>query len=252
LTEYIVINKRIKTNKMEPNNTNPYPQPQSPQPQPTINGNASPPIGEPQQPVELSNRKRLGRKLHFVGRIIGLVVILLAGGILLAAHLFSNKINKTVSTLPGASSSSTPSSSSAALATSKTACQLFTLPEAQSVMGPSAATFTSTIAPPTGSGITSQCQYDNTTADGGSAELIVDTEVPSNGNMTDANNLYTSSTEEATSISGVGDRAAYDSGSQTLYAQKGNVVVTVTYTDENGNADQSIDIQIAKTMISNF
>ncbi len=272
---------------MEPNNPNyqpqdpssqPIPQPQQPQPaagsnppynaqpnQPQVYGSVDPqqtspaygqvPVGQPptypQQPGQpympqqpYASTPGSGNKKLLFGIIVGVVAILIVGGIVFA--LLSKKNSSTTSS---GSSASNSTSSSSATTTSKSACELFTLSDAQSVIGSTAKAVTvpahqSQIANATSTGCSYQALPNLLTIgvlSGGSAATEYSSVV---SNFSQLNGLTPSP------VSGLGDKATYFSNG-TLVVQKGNVVFDI-FLSESSPVTQSQVEQIATTMLDNF
>jgi Tfp pilus assembly protein PilE len=172
-----------------------------------------------------------------------IIAIVLVVGIGAAGYFAYKADHKTASvTNPKiTSTTSTSSSGSSVIATSKDACQLFTLSNAQSVMGASAV-FSSANS--------NGCRYRSTTTSGGEATLLVQT-VNLSAESTSRAYAWKLLSGNDPNILGLGDQAVFDNGN-TLDVRKGNIVVVASYLDENGTSNQSIDTQVAKVMLSNF
>jgi len=260
---------------MDPNNPNPYQQPGTPQPnqapqqpmqpgaqygQPPVNQYAPQPNMQPTQPVygqpqpmygqnSMPSSGSKGKIFAIIGGVVVLIVV-----VVLAIVLLGHKNNGSTGISSGSTSQdSSIRGSSGALATSKNACQLFTLANAQTVMGSSATGGSDKIPIPTVPNETSSnCGYYNNLGDANSDILTVVVDAPTNGNQSIADNMYAVETDGDANIPGIGDKAAYSSSNQTLYVLKGNVILIVNYTNENGKPILSTDEQVANIMLGNF
>jgi hypothetical protein len=68
-----------------------------------------------------------------------------------------------------------------------------------------------------------------------------------------ANSAYEKVSSNTTTITGLGDKADYSSQPGAgLNILKGSKVLNISYLDSKGNVNQSIDTQIAKTILNNL
>jgi len=250
---------------MDPNNPNPYQQPQDPSVQPVgqpqhpqvvVGGTPQPaaPVQPaqpyyPQQPMAQSSGSNGSRnKLLFASKIMSIVILVMAGLIILVAHLLSHKIANTAVTSygPGSSSSSAGSSSStAANTTSKSACQLFALSDAQTFIGSGASGGNSNSPTLKDNVNNSICVY---SSDSDSVTVAVSSAANSGGDSGISSSWSKIASAGLTPVSGVGDKAYYNSATKGLAVLKGNTIVSVL--ENKGN--QSLQVQIAGLVISNF
>ncbi len=250
---------------MNPNNSNPYQQPQSTSPQPegqpqqpqvVIGGGAQPiaPVQSqqpypPQQPISQSSGTNGSRnKLLFASKIMSVVILVMAGLIILVAHLLSHKIANTPVTSYGPSSSSSSagsSSSSSASTTSKSACDLFGLSDAQAVLGSTTHLISPTAPKTQGNLTTSICIY---VADGDSITVTVIAATNSSGIQSSwAKVVSSASSNGATKVANVGDQAYYLASTKYLDVLKGNIILAVIM-----DSGQPKEVQVANTAISHF
>jgi hypothetical protein len=95
--------------------------------------------------------------------------------------------------------------------------------------------------------IETDCNY-NGQGNIASIQIVVDV----SNNASDASNAYSSLSEpQAAPVSGVGDKASWDNN-VGLTVQKGNTVINVGTSDQNDNDSQSVDTQVANTILANL
>lgn len=221
-----------------------YTQPQFNTYEPQPNMQSTQPVASQPQPTygqtSTSSSGSKGKIFAIIGGVIVLIVI-----IVLAITLFGNKGNGPI----GSNKSSTGGSSSGG--STKTACQLYTLTDAQGIIGPSAKSVTVHAQPTAIPNATSSiCTYQTPNQ---SAVLIIGviyTSSSSNADLGYSHLLsYFSqmSGSSAIPISGLGDKASYFSNG-AIVVEKGNVDIDVL--DVGGSSSQSQDQQIVTTILS--
>lgn len=200
------------------------------------------------QPMGSGNR---GHKLLLVSKIMSVVILVLAGIILLAAHFISHKIASTPVTSYGPTSSSSSAGSSSASNTTKSACDLFSLSDAQAIMGSSATAGAAAKPTSTGKVTNSVCNYQG---QGNISYINIILTVASSNNAADAGYEATLSSagSDASTVSGVGDKAFYGSNINTLAVLKDTASFTVLVSAQDGSNTKSQATQVANKILSNF
>ena len=257
---------------MDPNNPNPYQQPGTPQsgqvPQQPIQPEAQ--FGQPQvnqygpqqpmQPVQpvysqpqpmygqnsMPSSGSKGKIVAIIGGVVVLIVI-----IVLAIVLLGHKNNgSTGSSSSGSSQNSNSSGASASSATtSKTACQLFTLADAQSAIGPGASTGQAQPAQTKNNNTQSICIYGS---DSNSLTIVVEVATNSAGKSSQESDFSKALSVSGTiSVSGLGDKALYGKpsyGGEKIEVIQGNVLFVISA----NSGSQSTLTTMAQTILNNF
>lgn len=219
-------------------------QPTQSQPQPqgfTAPQTSSQPFAAQQPyitPAPSPNKKRL--IIIIVATVIAVAVI--------TGLVFLLTQKKDSGNANGSGKSLSSGSSSSSATTKKSACQLFTLTDAQAIMG-SSVTSDAPFSNTSGIATISNCSYS-----GKGAIRLVSVNMTVYSDKSASDKLF--SLEQATdkganSVSDVGDRASWPT-TLGLLVQKGNVVFSIHSFDQNSKDSQSIDTQVANAMLKNF
>ncbi len=197
----------------------------------------------PQQPMAQPVPPPSSKKGLIIG-IVVVAVILIVGGV-----AFALLGKKSSSTVTATSPSSKSTSSSSSVTTSKTACQLFTLSDAQSTIGSDASQMPPQPAQSKNNNTQSLCIYSS-----GSNSLTIVAMVA----MNSAGSSYQESTfskalsaSGVASVSGLGDKAVYGQpsyGGEQIEVIKGKVLFTILV----NHGDQSTLTSMAQTVLNNL
>lgn len=247
---------------MDPNNPNPYQQPGTPQPQVPPQAQvmagqqpsgAQPPV-QPAQPIysqpqpaygQTPMPTRSGPKGKMIAIVAGIVVLIVI--VVLAIVLLGHKNNST-----GGTTASTGGSSASGGSATKKACQLYTLSEAQSLLGSSAQAVSLPTPASQFPGATSNtaCEYTNSSENSVVIGVInFDNSSDASGGFSKAVANFTKLSNGSTSqVSGYGDQATYVSDG-VIVVQKGTTVFDVFYV---GSSPQSPDEQVANAILGNL
>lgn len=189
-----------------------------------------------------------------IGIIVGVLVLLIAGGVLVYLMNFSKSHshssatnNSSANNSKGASSGASSSSGSTYLSVS--ACQVFTTSDAQGILGSDANGSGSPSATLKNNIYTSECTY-NSASTGNTVIVLLQSAANSSGVSTINSEWSQVQAAGLPSVSGLGDGAYYNSSNEVLSVKKGNVIFDVSI-GTSGDAE-ALDIKVAQAVLSNL
>jgi hypothetical protein len=214
--------------------------PYGPQPTQSVYSQPQPMYGQNSSPSSGSK----GKMLAIIGGVVVLIVV-----VVLAIVLLGHKSNKSAGSKSGGFSNSSGSGFSASAATtSKSACELFSLTNAQAAIGSDAIQSPYTAPQTKNNNTQTVCLYGSNS---NSLTIIVDVAQNSAGSSSQESNFNkTLSLSGTVPVSGLGDKALYGTigGGKYMSVIKGNVEINLTV----DNGSQATLTSMAQTMISNF
>lgn len=201
------------------------------------------PSASPAQTPQPNSKKKL--IMVVTGAVVAALIVVLA--VVLLSH--SSKPAAPTSTSQNPEAANT---SANATTTKKSACQLFTLTDAQSLLGSDTTLGAQSNPRPTSNGGTaSSCAYLSPSS-GNVITINILVASNSDGSAAQDTTLNSIQSESGlTPINGLGDRALYgnDNGAVYMYVKKGDVLITIS---AQSGSSQSTLSKIVQTIISNF